>query len=134
MVLKNLNTGKGGSMMRKIKFFPKESVQKLDSWFAKYGYWLIIANRFLAGTRAVVSFFAGVSHLDPYRTTILSFISSAFWYSILVYAGYSLGKKWEQIGFYLSAYSQAVTGLLIFVIIVFTVRYFIKQRRAKSNV
>ncbi|MBI3195431.1 MAG: DedA family protein [Ignavibacteriae bacterium] len=118
----------------KLKFIPAETVKKLDSWFDKYGYWLIVGNRFMAGTRAVVSFFAGVSHLEPFKTTVLSFFSSLFWYSILVYAGYSLGKNWEEIGFYLSAYSQAVTGLMIVVVIIVTVRYFIKQRKAKSNV
>lgn len=118
----------------KLKFFPKERVAQLDSWFTKYGYWLIVANRFLAGTRAVVSFFAGVSHLDPYKTTVLSFASAAVWYAILVYAGHSLGKNWEEIGFYLSTYSQIVTGGLLLVVIILIIRYFIKQQKAKHHV
>ena len=41
----------------KFKYIPIEKVHKVETWFKTYGYWIVIANRFLAGTRAVVSFF-----------------------------------------------------------------------------
>jgi membrane protein DedA with SNARE-associated domain len=112
----------------KIKFLPIENIHKLEAWFTRYGYGIIIANRFLTGTRAIVSFFAGMSELDLLKTTILSFISSLTWYGILTYAGFSLGNNWEEIGFYLGTYTKIVTGVIIVVIAIFLIRYFIKKK------
>ncbi len=113
----------------KIKFIPRSSVERVEEWFRKYGYWLIVANRFLAGTRAVVSFFAGVSELSLSRVTALSLVSALLWNVILVFAGYSLGKNWEQIDSYLSTYSQIVTGVIIVIALVVTARFFFFGKR-----
>ena len=39
---------------------------KVEKWFADWGYWVIFANRFLSGTRSVVSIFAGLFHLNAF--------------------------------------------------------------------
>jgi membrane protein DedA with SNARE-associated domain len=117
----------------RIKFIPAAAVRKVDDWFRRYGYWIIIANRFLSGTRAVVSFFAGMAHLKLVRTTVLSFLSALAWNTVLVSGGYVLGQNWERIGFYLSAYSQIVTGIVVVVVLILTARYlYIKQKRKSS--
>lgn len=119
----------------KLKFIKLDELHKFEHWFAAYGYWLIIANRFLTGTRAVVSFFAGISELDFTKTSILSFFSSMVWYIILVYAGYSLGKNWEKVGYYLKTYSIIIAILIIAIILIVLVRYLYKRhyRRIKNN-
>jgi len=48
----------------KFKFIPVDAIDKVEIWFKKNGYGIILANRFMPGTRAVISFFAGLSHLD----------------------------------------------------------------------
>lgn len=111
----------------KVKFIPASSVQTVEEWFRKYGYWLIIGNRFLSGTRAVVSFFAGMSKLNLARTTALCFVSALAWNALLVTAGFYLGKNWERIGFYLSTYSQVVTGILIVGAVVLIARFLAKK-------
>lgn len=117
----------------KFKFIPMDSVRKAEAWFTRYGYWVIIANRFLAGTRAVVSFFAGVSGLHLLKTTVLSAISALAWNAILVTGGWYLGRHWERIGFYLSAYSQIVTGAIIAVAVVLVIKYFVKRNGNKKS-
>ncbi len=117
---------------RKFKFLPIESIHKVEKWFQKYGYWLIVVNRFLSGTRAVVSFFAGVSQLNLLITTILCFFSALVWNGILLYAGTLLGNNWENIETYFSTYSTTVTIIIILIIVVWLVRYFIKKRK-KTN-
>ena len=97
----------------KWKFIPKAQVHIVEAWFHKYGFWLIVANRFLSGTRAVISVFAGLSELSLKTTTGLSFVSSMLWNGILIYAGLLLGKNWSLIGLYLATYSQFVTAALI---------------------
>jgi membrane protein DedA with SNARE-associated domain len=115
----------------KLKFIKLEDVHRLERWFQKWGLWLIVANRFLSGTRAVVSFFAGMSELDFKRTTILSLVSSLMWYAILVYAGYSLGQHWEQVSSLLKTYSLAVTIVVLFFATIATSRYYYLKKRAK---
>lgn len=108
---------------KKIKFLPLESVHKVESWFRKYGYWLIIVNRFLSGTRAVVGFFAGMAEVKFFPTAILCFFSAFVWNGILLYSGTLVGKNWQSIGLYLTTYSQIVTVLIITAIIVMIILF-----------
>lgn len=113
----------------KIKFVKLDKLHVLESWFKKYGFWLIIINRFLTGTRAVVSFFAGISEMNFTLTTTLSFLSSLIWYSILVYAGYTLGENWENIGTYLAKYSYFIGSIFVIGIIIIIWRGVFKKKR-----
>lgn len=118
----------------KIKFLPVEGVRKVESWFARYGYGIIIANRFLAGTRAVVSFFAGMSKLNLTKTTLLSFLSALAWNAILLTGGFFLGENWQEIDFYLSTYSKVVTVIVVVTIIIVVIRIVsLKNNKPKAG-
>jgi len=113
----------------KIKFISIDLLHKAESWFQKYGYWVVIANRFLAGTRAVVSFCAGMSEMKLAPTTALSAVSAMLWNSLLVYLGVLLGSNWREIGEYLSTYSKIASILIAVVILVFVIRAYLKGRK-----
>ncbi|MDP1677385.1 MAG: DedA family protein [Bacteroidota bacterium] len=117
---------------KKIKFLPIESVHKVEDWFRRYGYWLIVVNRFLSGTRAVVGFFAGMAEVKFVPTALLCFVSALIWNGILIYAGTLVGANWESIGIYLSTYSQIVTSLLVIGIVTITILWF-KRKGKKSD-
>jgi membrane protein DedA with SNARE-associated domain len=116
----------------KFKYIPLDKVHKVETWFKIYGYWIVIANRFLAGTRAVVSFFTGMSELSLWRTTVLSFFSSLLWNFILLFAGRELGQNWRVISSYLETYGKVVTIVLIVVILLFVCRYYYKNRNRQN--
>ncbi len=116
---------------KKIKFLPIESVHKVEDWFRRYGYWLIVVNRFLSGTRAVVGFFAGMAEVKFIPTAILCFISALIWNGILIYAGTLVGANWQSIGIYLSTYSQIVTTLVVTGLIVIIILWF--NRKGKKG-
>jgi len=116
----------------KIKFIKLDVLHRLEKWFLKYGYWIIVANRFLSGTRAVVSFFAGISALNFTTTLLLSFISSLVWYGILVYAGYSLGSNWEAVGSYLKSYTEIISSILILALILLMLIFLFKKFRTRK--
>jgi membrane protein DedA with SNARE-associated domain len=124
--LKILETGK-------LKFIPRDSVHKVEGWFRKYGYVLIVANRFLSGTRAVVSFFAGMSELKLPITTFLSFLSALVWNFLLLFAGQKLGQNWKVILFYMETYSKAVTGIILIIILLFVARFVYKRSNSGDN-
>lgn len=116
----------------KLKFINIQSIDKVETAFRKWGYYLIVANRFLPGTRAVISFFAGMSRLNVNKTTLLSLLSSAVWNLLLIYLGITFGENIETIDSYLGTYSTIIyvgTGL---VILFFVIRFIINKRK-KSN-
>ena len=116
----------------KLKFINIESVEKVERAFNKYGYYLIIANRFLPGTRAVISFFAGMSRLNVSRTTVLSLISAALWNAFLIYLGITFGKNVDLIDGYLNTYSNIILIITGVVILFFVIKNFIIKRKTKN--
>lgn len=116
----------------RIKFLPLDQLHKVEGWFQKYGYLVVVGNRFLSGTRAVVSVFAGLSELSMLRCTILSFVSALIWNFILLYSGKALGANWKDISIFLDAYGEAATSILIVLALVFLGRY-IYRRQTKAG-
>lgn len=117
----------------RLKFINRETLQKAETWFRKYGYGIILANRFMPGTRAVISFFAGMSELDYKRTTLLATISAFVWNAIIIYLGFLFGDNVAVVDKYLSTYSNIVIAVTGFIALVFIVRYFINKRKSKKD-
>ncbi len=117
--------------MGKLKFISQESLDKADEWFSKYGYYLILANRFLPGTRSVISFFTGLHELNVAKTFIYALISAFLWNLVIVTAGMKLGQNVELIDKYLSTYSTIIIGATLAAVLFFVVRYFIKKNQEK---
>lgn len=113
----------------KLSFITEESLSNTDIWFNKWGYKLILANRFMPGTRSVISFFAGVYELEVLKTFILSSISAFAWNAIIIYLGMAVGNNVEIIDYYLSTYSLLGMTLTIIVALFFIIRYFYKKNK-----
>ena len=114
----------------KIKFISIEALTKVELWFKKWGYWIILANRFLPGTRSVISFFSGLSELDFRKTAVLATISALVWNAVIIYLGVIFGNNIEIIDRYLSTYKNIawiITGLMVAVI---ALRLIFKKRKA----
>lgn len=116
----------------KIKFIKPEEIKKVEALFSKYGYLLIVINRFLAGTRAFVAFFAGLGEYDLKKSILLSFVSASLWYFILVTSGKILGENWHLIADVISGYSKVVTVILTLALLFFILRKFLKNKKRKS--
>ncbi|MCL4540681.1 MAG: DedA family protein [Bacteroidetes bacterium] len=111
----------------KFRFLPLDKVTKVEHWFTKYGYGLVVANRFLSGTRAVISFFAGISKLPFSITLPLCAVSALLWDSLLVFGGAMLGRNWRLLEHYLDIYGLIVVILIIAVSAFFLLRYLYKR-------
>ncbi len=116
----------------KIKFISIEALDKVEKWFIKYGFGIILANRFMPGTRSVISFFAGLSELDAKKTVILSTISALIWNSIIIYAGILFGNNIPMVDKYLSAYSNIVLIITAAVVVILILKYFLSKRKKQS--
>jgi len=116
----------------KFKFINQEDLAKTDLWFAKYGYKLIVANRFLPGTRAVISFFAGVHELNIFKSFLYASISAFLWNTIIIFVGMQLGNNISLVDYYLKTYSTIIIILTAIVAIYFAVKYFLKKKAGKA--
>jgi membrane protein DedA with SNARE-associated domain len=115
----------------KFKFLQLEKIHKVEAWFQRYGYLVVVVNRFLAGTRAVIAFFAGISHLSFWKTTALACISSFVWNVILLFAGRSLGSNWRAISPYLETYGKIM--LIIALVIILAIMSFGYIKKMKEQ-
>lgn len=113
----------------KIRFISPDAINKVEQWFNKYGYATIGANRFLPGTRSVISFFAGLSELNISKTVSLATLSALVWNTIIIYLGVIFGNNIELVDFYLSRYQEIVFILTGIVILVFVIRYFFFRKK-----
>lgn len=112
----------------KLKYINIDSLNKVRHWFGKYGYWVVVANRFLSGTRAVISFFAGVSELSTIRSFLLASISALLWNVLIIYLGYTLGNNWKIAVDFLELYWKVVLLVIIIIGAIYLFYYFVRNR------
>ena len=117
----------------KMKFISIQAVENAEKWFNKWGYTVILANRFLPGTRSVISFFAGLSELKFWKTVILAAISAIVWNTIIIYLGTIFGNNIELVDSYLSQYQIVVLILTGVIILFFVLRYFFFKKKKNTT-
>jgi len=116
----------------KFKYIPVNSINKVEVWFRKYGYLIVVANRFMPGTRAVISFFAGISNLKAEKTFLLCFVSALTWNLIMLYLGFLFGNNVDMVDKYLTTYSNIVIVTTIIVIVFIVLRLFFRKRKTSA--
>ena len=116
---------------KNFKWFGAKKIDKIDKWFDRWGYFVVIGNRFLAGTRSVVSIFAGFARLNILKVTILAFISSLIWNGLLITAGYYAGKNWQYVKAVVGNYNLIIT---IFIILALTAGVLIVMKKNRQPV
>jgi membrane protein DedA with SNARE-associated domain len=116
----------------RFKYIPVDAINKVEIWFRKFGYFIIVANRFMPGTRAVISFFAGMSNLDPKRTITLCFVSALLWNAIMLYLGFVFGDNIAKVDEYLTTYTNIVIVVTAIIILFFIVRFFFRKRKTTA--
>ena len=121
----------GDKVIRKgrFKFIKPGLLEKADHWFHKYGYKIILINRFMPGTRAVVSFFSGVHHLKEFETFFFAGISSLFWNAILICLGIFLGNNLKLIDKYLKTYSNVILIIMAIAAVIFIIRFWLNKKK-----
>ena len=116
------------------RFFKATDIVKAEDWFRKYGYFLILFNRFFPGIRSVISLAGGISRLKPALTTLLALISACAWNLLWILAGYFLGTNWEtakeKFSILLFRYN---VGALIVVAIIIGIIVLLAIRKKRKN-
>lgn len=101
-----------------LRFVKYKTFRRSKFWMNRYGQWVVMANRFLAGTRSIISIMAGIMHLKISHTILNSLISSILWNALLITVGIYIKDNWLKIGNYLSRYGEIVLIILILVLVI----------------
>ncbi len=125
------------SIKKRIPFFKEEDISKVEDWIKRYGYWIILVNRYLPGARAVVSVTAGIMRLSFWKVSTASFIGCASWNMAIMYLGLKAGSNWEEIkqkvSFLLTRYNIAVGFFLAgIVVLILLKKSFFKKASTKD--
>lgn len=118
-----------------FRWMQKSHIDKVQNWFQKYGYRVILANRFLSGVRSVISFAAGLSNLNIKKVLVLSLLSALIWNALIISAGALIGDNWQQIEKYLKLYNQIVIIGLATIAVAYLIYFLIFKKKlfAKSR-
>ena len=115
------------------KHFSADRIAETEVWVLKYGYFIVLGNRFLPGVRSVISIVTGISMLKPGWVFLWALVSSSIWNLLWIHTGFLLGNNWDivkvKIGKILGHYNIAVTVIVAIVIVVLI----LKKRKKNEN-
>ncbi|NTW52384.1 MAG: DedA family protein [Chlorobiaceae bacterium] len=109
------------------KLFPPSEMEIVRMKFSTHGYAAVLANRFLFGSRAVISIVVGLLHLNVLLVLLAAMTSATLWNILLLYGGYVLGQNWQGIGKYVVIYSIPVTAVFVGYLAYSVVKYLKKR-------
>jgi membrane protein DedA with SNARE-associated domain len=117
-----------------FKWIKRTHIERVQEWFRKYGYRVILINRFLSGVRSVISITAGLSKLRISAVFLLSFLSALVWNGLIIAAGAFIGDNWQDIERSLKLYNQIIIIGLSIVAVAYLVYFFIyKKKRSEED-
>ncbi len=114
---------------RNFRFLPASSFNAAARWFQKYGYWVVLMNRFMSGARGVISIVCGLYRLPWAAVLVLATFGCAAWNAILIYAGFLAGANWMMVDRLLRDYSR----ILLAVGIILVVGWVLRRRLVRGS-
>lgn len=114
-----------------MRFIDVKYFDKAKRWMQRWGLKVVLANRFLAGTRSVISLTAGITKTKVYPTILNSTLSSLLWNGILLWLGWLVHENWQVIGNYLNFYGTVILAVIAIIIATKLLYNYRKKRKKK---
>jgi membrane protein DedA with SNARE-associated domain len=108
------------------------SLDRAESWFLRYGDWVVLVARIIPLARSIVSIPAGTMRMSLPRFTLLTVIGTGAWNILLIGLGQLLGENWERVSEVAAAYSDVAVGLGGLAVVAYGV-FYLFRRRIKSR-
>jgi membrane protein DedA with SNARE-associated domain len=110
--------------------FSENQLKIAAGYFSKYGSAMVLVGRLIPVIRTLISFPAGAVRMPLAKFLAFTVAGCILWNSLLIYVGYYLGNKWDEVA--------GVSHYLIIVIAatlvtVFTVYLFRRRKRIKKS-
>ena len=81
----------------KYVLITREEIDRAETWFNKYGEWIVFISRLLPVVRTFISIPAGIARMNFWKFSIFTFLGSFPWSLGLAYGGFLLGENWEDL-------------------------------------
>lgn len=88
-------------------------------FFDKYGNIIVFGGRLIPVVRSLVSIPAGADRMKMSVFLTYTFVGSAIWNGILIYAGMQLGDNWEKVMSFIEDYQKVVIAIIAVAVIGF---------------
>ncbi len=111
----------------KYMFFDHDKMEKLDKYFALHGEISTFTGRLIPGLRHVISFPAGLAHMDLKKFSLYTGVGGGLWMVTLILVGYLIGGNTAEV----HKYMPYVTGVVLFSVSIMIVLYIRRYRRKK---
>ena len=112
----------------KYFFIKEETLDKLESFFAKHGEISTFTGRLIPGIRQLISLPAGLARMNMAKFSFYTAIGAGIWVIVLVGVGYLVGSNEELI----SEYLKSVTLIALVSVVFITIFYVIRYKRRKK--
>lgn len=111
--------------------FDKDSLDKADAWFAKWGKYGILIGHSIPVIRSIISFPAGITRMELKTFVPFTFLGAMVWNTVLVTAGYLLGEYWIRFAESLDGWDVVIIAALVVGYIAYVV-YNRRKHRVRS--
>jgi len=112
----------------KYFFIKEETLDKLDSFFAKHGEISTFTGRLIPGIRQLISLPAGLARMHIAKFSFYTALGAGIWVIVLVAVGYLVGSNEALI----SEYLKSATLIALMSVVLITIFYIIRHRRRRE--
>ncbi len=113
---------------RRKRLFSPKNTAKAQRWLSRYGYKVILINRFLPGVRSIISPLAGASKMSAGKIALYGSVGMIIWNGLLVFAGLIAGENWEMAAQLFRRYNTAAFIIMALLVCVGSVLYWRKRK------
>lgn len=106
-------------------------LDRAETWFDRWGDWVVLVARVIPIARSVVSIPAGMMRMGLARFMVLTTIGSLVWNLVLVYAGKQLGANWEDVTDVVERYGLPLRVAVVLGVVAGVV--WLLRRRSRRN-
>ena len=112
----------------KYFFIKEETLDKLDTFFAKHGEISTFTGRLIPGIRQLISLPAGLARMSIAKFSFYTAIGAGIWVVVLVTVGYVVGSNQERI----SEYMKSATLIALVSVVLIIIFYMIRNRKRRD--
>lgn len=120
-------------LVTKVPLVDLEDVDRVQEWFARYGYKAVFFGRMIPLFRSLVSIPAGIERMPPTAFLLLTTAGSLIWNSVFVLAGYYLGESWHVVEQYAGTFQRIVIIAVVLLAVYFLVSKIRARRTGRSR-
>jgi len=112
----------------KYFFIKEETLDKLESFFAKHGEISTFTGRLIPGIRQLISLPAGLARMNIVKFSFYTAIGAGIWVVVLVTVGYLVGSNEALI----SEYLKSATLIALVSVVLITIFYMVRNKKRRE--